>query len=187
MIFTIPQIKMWHVSRKQKVTTVTFTNRSVCGIKMIKTRIITFWWFYIVHVFRTFSMSVNFTITASQQNGAWTNDHTEQVLFITFPVNSYGTQDLKGRQSKSCGHGGRSPHWDSQLPTLWSGGTLLSPAGTGVRGSWEAHRRSRPHLALGLSGLLADASGQAGWPYPQCTPTSGHWSQDAQRHEPWMY
>lgn len=107
-------------------------------------------------------------------------------LFIHFHEQLCKTW-TKERQPKSCRHGGRTQHLGSLLPTPWSGDTLLSLAGTVFHGSWEAHRRPRHHPAPGQNELHGGASGQAGCSYHQYTPTSGHWSQDAHRHEPWTH
>lgn len=117
----------------------------------------------------------------------WRDEHTEHnQLFIKFHEQLCKTWS-KERLPKSCRHGGRTLHWGSWLPTLWSGDTRLSLAGTVVHGSWEAHRRPRHHPAPGQNELRGGASDQADCSYHQYTPTSGHWSQDVHRHEPWTH
>lgn len=114
------------------------------------------------------------------------DEHTEHNPFL---LNFQTTvkHELKERQSNSSGRGGKSPHWGWQLPTLWSDGTLLFPAGTCARGSWGAHRRPRHPQAPGQSEPLGDSSGRAGCSDLQCTPTSDRQSQDARTHEPWTH
>lgn len=132
-------------------------------------------------------LKIIYTTSVYQQNRTWRDEHTEHNPFLLNFIKSYVKHDLKERQSKSCGRGERTPRWGSWLPTLWSGGTPLSPAGTVVHGSWEAHRKPRHRPAPGQSEPRGGASGQAGCSNHQCTPTSGHWSQDAHRHEPWTH
>lgn len=128
-----------------------------------------------------------YTTSVYQQNRTWRDEHTEHNPFLLNFINSYVKHELKERQSRSCGRGERTPHWGSWLPTLWSGGTPLSPAGTVVHDSLEARRRPRRHPAPGQSEPRGGASGQAGCSNHQCAPTSGHWSQDAHRYKLWTH
>lgn len=113
------------------------------------------------------------------------SDYTAHVTLL-HSKNIDAKHKLK-RETKTKQHGGRSQLWGSWLPTLWSAGTPPSPAGTVVRGSWEAQKRPRRHLGPVQTEPHGDASDQPDRSDPPCTPASGRCSQDARAHESWTH